>query len=177
MRRRGGRPRNVRPQERRAGLPGVRAKHLAGNPDTRRSSDVVTLPPDWSFTTGGFPDKSVEIYVVAGSVKIGEFLLEDVVEAIDVTRAFERKVGEVGLHDPEIGVEDDAIIERPCRHGLVEDNQLREFLRAIFRAQAAQMSECLVARVMKIGIEILDRRTLLDGLPHVGACRIASRSE
>jgi hypothetical protein len=59
-----------------AGLPGVRAKHLAGNPDTRRSSDLVTLPPDWSFTTGGFPDKSVEIYVVAGSVKIGEFLLE-----------------------------------------------------------------------------------------------------
>lgn len=59
-----------------AGLPGVRSKRLAANPDTRRSSDLLTLPPDWSFSTGGFPDKSVEIYVVAGSVRLGEFQLD-----------------------------------------------------------------------------------------------------
>ncbi|MDX1480075.1 MAG: DUF4437 domain-containing protein [Woeseiaceae bacterium] len=58
-----------------AGMPGIRAKLLAGNPDTRRSSSVMTLPPDWSFTTGGFPDKSVELYVLAGELRLGEFAL------------------------------------------------------------------------------------------------------
>jgi len=55
-----------------AGLPGIRAKLLAGNPDTRRSSSVLSLPPDWEFTTGGFPDKSVEFYVLAGNVRLGD---------------------------------------------------------------------------------------------------------
>lgn len=58
-----------------AGLPGIRAKRFVGNPETRRSSSLLTLPPDWNFSTGGAPDKSVEIYVLAGSVTIGEFAL------------------------------------------------------------------------------------------------------
>ncbi len=58
-----------------ADLPGVRAKRLAGNPDTRRSSNLLTLPPAWNFTTGGLPNKSVEIYVLAGTVILGEFTL------------------------------------------------------------------------------------------------------
>lgn len=56
-----------------ADLPGVRAKRFAGDPNTRRSSNRLLLPPDWSFSTGGLPNKSVEIYVLAGSIKLGEF--------------------------------------------------------------------------------------------------------
>ena len=59
-----------------AGLPGVRAKQLAGDPESRRSSNFVTLPPDWSFGTGASPDKSLEIYVLAGRVRLGEFTLD-----------------------------------------------------------------------------------------------------
>ncbi len=58
-----------------AGLPGIRAKQLAGNPDTRRSSNRLSLPPQWKFSTGAAPDKSVEIYVLAGDVQLGEFTL------------------------------------------------------------------------------------------------------
>lgn len=54
-----------------ASLPGVRAKQLAGSSETRQSSQLLTLPPDWEFTTGGFPDKSVEIYVIVGSIRLG----------------------------------------------------------------------------------------------------------
>jgi len=54
-----------------ASLPGIRAKQLAGNMETRRSSQLLTLPPGWEFTTGGFPDKSVEIYVIVGSIRLG----------------------------------------------------------------------------------------------------------
>lgn len=54
-----------------ASLPGVRSKQLAGNSETRQSSQLLTLPPDWEFTTGGFPDKSVEIYVIVGSIRLG----------------------------------------------------------------------------------------------------------
>jgi len=59
-----------------AGLPGTRAKQLAGDLESRRSSNVVTLPPDWSFGTGASPDKSLEIYVLAGRMRLGEFTLE-----------------------------------------------------------------------------------------------------
>jgi hypothetical protein len=55
------------------GLPGIRAKQLSGNPKTRRSSNRLLLPPDWSFSTGASPDKSVELYVLSGDVKLGEF--------------------------------------------------------------------------------------------------------
>lgn len=58
-----------------AGLPGIRAKRFTVNPDTRRSSNLMLLPPDWSFTTGSQPNKSVEIYVFAGTLKLGEFTL------------------------------------------------------------------------------------------------------
>lgn len=54
-----------------AGLPGVRAKQLAGNPQTRRSSNQISLPADWKFTTGAAPGLSVEIYVIAGSITLG----------------------------------------------------------------------------------------------------------
>ena len=59
-----------------AGLPGIRAKRFAGNPDTRRSSNRLSLPAEWSFSTGGLPNKSVEIYVLAGQLKLGEFTLQ-----------------------------------------------------------------------------------------------------
>ncbi len=57
------------------GLPGIRAKQLAGNPDTRRSSNRLLLPPKWAFGTGAAPDKSVEIYVLAGEIQLGDFKL------------------------------------------------------------------------------------------------------
>ena len=58
-----------------AGLPGVEAKQLAGNPNTRRTSNRIILPADWSFTTGASPGKSVELFVLAGSVTLGSFEL------------------------------------------------------------------------------------------------------
>lgn len=58
-----------------AGLPGVRAKQLAGNPQTRRTSNRIVLPADWEFTTGAAPGLSVEIYVLAGAMTIGGFEL------------------------------------------------------------------------------------------------------
>jgi len=54
-----------------AGLPGVQAKQLAGNPQTRRSSNLISLPADWQFTTGAAPGLSVEIYVIAGNISLG----------------------------------------------------------------------------------------------------------
>jgi len=57
------------------GLPGIRAKQLAGNPDTHRSSNRLLLPPRWKFGTGAAPDKSVEIYVLAGKIQLGDFNL------------------------------------------------------------------------------------------------------
>ncbi len=58
-----------------ASLPGVRAKQLSLDPRTQRVSYRLAVPPDWSFTTGGSPIHSVEIYVLAGRVDIGEFAL------------------------------------------------------------------------------------------------------
>ena len=58
-----------------AGLPGVRAKQLAGNPATRRSSNRILLPADWQFTTGAAPGKSVELFVLAGEVGLGDLTL------------------------------------------------------------------------------------------------------
>ena len=59
-----------------AGMPGVRAKRLAGDPETRRSSNLIVLPAEWSFTTGGLPDKSIELYVIRGRVRLGDLELE-----------------------------------------------------------------------------------------------------
>ena len=58
-----------------AGLPGVRAKQLAGNPATRRSSNRILLPADWQFTTGAAPGKSVELFVLAGEVELADLTL------------------------------------------------------------------------------------------------------
>ena len=58
-----------------AGLPGVRAVQLAGSPEKRRSSFRLQLPPQWDFSTGAEPDKSVEMYVLTGDVQLGEFSL------------------------------------------------------------------------------------------------------
>ena len=58
-----------------AGLPGVRAQQLAGDPQTRRSSNRILLPPDWQFTTGASPGKSVEIFVLEGEVGLGDLTL------------------------------------------------------------------------------------------------------
>jgi len=60
-----------------AGLPGSRAKHLSGDPRTQRASYRVQLPADWSFTTGASPGQSVEIYVLAGEIQLGEFSLTE----------------------------------------------------------------------------------------------------
>jgi hypothetical protein len=59
-----------------AGLPGVRAKQLAGDPATRRSSNRILLPADWQFTTGASPGKSVEIFVLAGKITLGDLTLD-----------------------------------------------------------------------------------------------------
>jgi hypothetical protein len=58
-----------------ASLPGIRAKQLAGDPKTRRSSNRVDLPVDWKGTSGGSPGRSTEIYVLEGSVTIADIEL------------------------------------------------------------------------------------------------------
>lgn len=58
-----------------AGLPGVRAKQLAGNPETGASSYQLLLPADWQFTTGASPGKNVEIFVLAGEIQLGDLAL------------------------------------------------------------------------------------------------------
>jgi len=58
-----------------ASLPGVRAKQLAGDPMTRRSSKRIDLPPDWSGTSGGAPGRSLEIFVLQGSLNIADIEL------------------------------------------------------------------------------------------------------
>lgn len=59
-----------------AGMPGVRAKSLAGDPQTRRSSQRIALPADWQFTTGASPGMSVEIFVLAGEIRLGNLALQ-----------------------------------------------------------------------------------------------------
>ncbi|MGI9265412.1 MAG: DUF4437 domain-containing protein [Gammaproteobacteria bacterium] len=58
-----------------ASLPGVTAKQLSGDPRTRRSSNQVILPPDWTFSTSGAPGKSVEIFVLRGEIRLGDISL------------------------------------------------------------------------------------------------------
>jgi len=58
-----------------ANLPGVRAKQLAGDPQTRQFSSRVLIPPDWEFSTGASPGQSVEIFVLNGRLAVGEFSL------------------------------------------------------------------------------------------------------
>ena len=58
-----------------AALPGIRAKQLAGDPQTRRTSNRVNLPPEWSGTSGGVPGRSMEIFVLAGTVELADIEL------------------------------------------------------------------------------------------------------
>ena len=59
-----------------AGLPGVDAKQFVGDPRTRRSSNRLVLPPEWQFSTGASPGKSVEIFVLEGDVTVGDITLD-----------------------------------------------------------------------------------------------------
>jgi hypothetical protein len=55
-----------------ATLPGIRGKQLAGDPQTRRTSNRIDLPPAWKGTSGGMPGRSMEIFVVEGSLTIAD---------------------------------------------------------------------------------------------------------
>ena len=59
-----------------ASLPGVRAKQLSGDPQSRRTSNRVDLPKDWAGTSGGVPGRSMEIFVIAGELKIADIALD-----------------------------------------------------------------------------------------------------
>ena len=58
-----------------AGLPGVSAKQFAADPQTRRTSNRILLPAQWQFGTGAAPDKSVEIFVLAGEIHLADISL------------------------------------------------------------------------------------------------------
>lgn len=58
-----------------ATLPGVRGKQLAGDPQTRRTSNRIDLPPAWKGTSGGVPGRSMEIFVVEGLLTIADIEL------------------------------------------------------------------------------------------------------
>lgn len=58
-----------------ATLPGVRAKQLAGDSQTRRTSNRIDLPRDWQGTSGGAPGRSMEIFVLKGELNIADIRL------------------------------------------------------------------------------------------------------
>ena len=58
-----------------ASLPGARAKQLAGDSQTRRTSNRVDLPADWRGTSGGMPGRSMEIFVLGGVLTIADIEL------------------------------------------------------------------------------------------------------
>ena len=58
-----------------ASLPGVRAKQLAGDPTSRRTSNRVDLPDGWSGTSGAVPGRSVEIFVLLGKLTLADIEL------------------------------------------------------------------------------------------------------
>ncbi|HET6629046.1 MAG TPA: DUF4437 domain-containing protein [Woeseiaceae bacterium] len=59
-----------------AALPGTRAKPLFVDGRHGLSTLLLTLPPDWDWNAGGAPGKSVEIYVLEGEIRLGEFTLQ-----------------------------------------------------------------------------------------------------
>ena len=59
-----------------ASLPGVRAKQLSGDPQTRRTSNRIDLPRDWQGTSGGVPGRSMEIYVINGELTVADIVLK-----------------------------------------------------------------------------------------------------
>jgi len=58
-----------------ASLPGVRAKQLSGDLQTRRTSNRIDLPKDWQGTSGGEPGRSMEIFVLSGELTIADIVL------------------------------------------------------------------------------------------------------
>jgi hypothetical protein len=58
-----------------ASLPGVDAKQFSGDPQTRRTTNRIDLPPGWQGTTGGAPGKSLEIFVLAGDLMVSDVSL------------------------------------------------------------------------------------------------------
>jgi hypothetical protein len=58
-----------------ATLPGVRAKEYAGDLQTRSVSNRIEFPEGWSGTTGGAPGKALELFVLAGELKLSDFAL------------------------------------------------------------------------------------------------------
>lgn len=59
-----------------AALPGTRGKQLAGDPQTRRTSNRIDLPPAWKGTSGGTPGRSMEIFVLSGHLVIADIDLD-----------------------------------------------------------------------------------------------------
>ena len=53
-----------------ASLPGARAKQLAGDPQTRHSSNRIEIPRDWKGTSSGVPGRSMVIFVIRGEMTI-----------------------------------------------------------------------------------------------------------
>lgn len=58
-----------------ANMPGVRAKQFSGDPQTRRTTNRIDLPPGWQGTTGSAPGKLLEIFVVSGRLQVGDVQL------------------------------------------------------------------------------------------------------
>ena len=58
-----------------ATLPGVRAKQYTGDARNRSASNRIHLPTGWSGTTGGEPGKALEIFVLAGELRLGDVAL------------------------------------------------------------------------------------------------------
>jgi len=59
-----------------ASLPGVRAKQLSGDAQTRRTSNRIDLPKDWKGTSGGVPGRSMELFVIAGELTVADIALQ-----------------------------------------------------------------------------------------------------
>jgi quercetin dioxygenase-like cupin family protein len=58
-----------------AALPGVRAKEYLSDMRTRSASNRIDLPQAWTGTTGGAPGKTLEIFVVSGTLRLADIEL------------------------------------------------------------------------------------------------------
>jgi hypothetical protein len=58
-----------------AELPGIRTKQFAGDANSDRSSNLLLLPANYDFSTGAAPNKSIEIFVLAGEIELGDLTL------------------------------------------------------------------------------------------------------
>lgn len=58
-----------------ATLPGVRAAIYRSDIRTGAAGHRIDIPPDWTGSTGGAPGKALEVFVLAGEVRLSEFPL------------------------------------------------------------------------------------------------------